>query len=40
MRVLYEHFRDSGQTERAEEILKIYPQFKDAAPKKEKVKKE
>jgi len=37
---LYEHFTATGQTERAEEILKVYPNFskvvEEVKPKKEK----
>ena len=35
---LYNFFLESGQKERAEAILKVYPQFKEVE-KKEKVKK-
>jgi len=33
---LYEHFVSTGQTERAEMILKAYPQFKEETKSKEK----
>ncbi len=37
---LYEHFLRTGQTERAAEVLKVYPQFEakeiPTKPKKEK----
>ena len=43
-KILYEHFVASGQTERAEEVLTRYPQFKkiseevEEEPKKKKEK--
>lgn len=37
---LYEHFLRTGQTERAEEVLKVYPQFKEKPKEETKSKKE
>jgi len=33
---LYEHFVSTGQKEKAEAILKVYPQFKNETKSKEK----
>jgi hypothetical protein len=38
-RKLYEHFLRTGQAKRAEEVLKVYPQFKEPEPKETKSKK-
>ena len=35
-KALYNHFISTGQKERAEEILKVYPNFKEDKPKGKK----
>ena len=35
-KILYEHYVKTGQKERAEIILKVYPQFKGEKSKKDK----
>ena len=32
-KILYEHFKKSGQEERAAEVLKVYPQFEEKETK-------
>jgi len=33
---LYEHFKETGQEDRAQEILKAYPEFEEAKTEKPK----